>query len=118
MWSSIEINAGIICASMPMIKPLVAKVFPSCIGVSGSTSSYGSNVDSAMSSAEFISFVPQKPAIALTVKESLKPLSLVTVLFLLWGFAYGFVNTINQRFESLLGISVERSLGLHAAYFT
>lgn len=118
MWSSVEINAGIICASVPMIKPLVAKLFPSCIGVSGSSASFGDTIDSTLHPTRFITFEPPKPLIALTFKESLKPLSLVTVLFFLWGFAYGFVNTINQRFEDLLNISVARSLGLHSAYFS
>ncbi|KAH0614803.1 uncharacterized protein H6S33_000439 [Morchella sextelata] len=120
MWSSVEINAGIICASVPMIKPLIAKLFPGCIGVSGSSgsASFGDTIDSTLHSTEFITFEPPKSAIALTFRESLKPFSLVTVLFFLWGFAYGFVNTINQRFEDLLNISVSRSLGLHSAYFS
>lgn len=117
MWSSVEINAGILCASVPMIKPLAAKVFPGCIGISRSAISNSDTIDSTQESAEFITFEPPKSAIALSVKESLKPLALVIVLFFLWGFAYGFVSTVNQRFEDLLGISVEQSLGLHAAYF-
>jgi len=34
-----------------------------------------------------------------------------------WGFAYGFVDTLNKRFEKLIGISTEQYIGLHAAYF-
>lgn len=28
MWSNIEVYTGIICASLPVVKPIVAKVFP------------------------------------------------------------------------------------------
>lgn len=99
-----------------MIKPLIANFLPSCIGLSGSAVSR-ETITSTQDSAEFITFEPPKSAIALSLKESLKPLCLVTVLFFLWGFSYGFGNTCNSRFEGLLGISVGKSLGLHAAYF-
>lgn len=32
MWSAVEVHVGIICACVPGIKPLVAKVFPSLLG--------------------------------------------------------------------------------------
>ncbi|KAK7906159.1 hypothetical protein LTR67_000885 [Exophiala xenobiotica] len=31
-WSSIELNTGIICASMPTIRPIIARIFPTCFG--------------------------------------------------------------------------------------
>ncbi|KAK7748151.1 hypothetical protein SLS53_001405 [Cytospora paraplurivora] len=56
-------------------------------------------------------------AAELTLKESLYPICLVTVLFFLWGFSYGLLDTLNKHFQNTLGISKARSSGLQAAYF-
>ncbi|KAK6505891.1 hypothetical protein TWF481_007780 [Arthrobotrys musiformis] len=39
-WSSIELNIAIICASLPTLRPVVGKVFPSLLG---STNAYGNS---------------------------------------------------------------------------
>ncbi|KAL9622051.1 MAG: hypothetical protein Q9160_003550 [Pyrenula sp. 1 TL-2023] len=57
------------------------------------------------------------PASELTLRQSLLPLCLVTILFFLWGFAYGLLDTLNKHFQNTLGISKGRSSGLQAAYF-
>lgn len=36
------------------------------------------------------------PAAALTVRQSLFPVFLVTILFFLWGFAYGLLDVLNK----------------------
>ncbi|KAF2426174.1 MFS general substrate transporter [Tothia fuscella] len=56
-------------------------------------------------------------ASAITVRESLLPLFLVTILYFLWGFAYGLLDTLNKHFQNTLGITRTRSSGLQAAYF-
>ena len=56
-------------------------------------------------------------AAELTLKESLYPICLVTVLFFLWGFSYGLLDTLNKHFQNTLDISRARSSGLQAAYF-
>jgi len=38
-------------------------------------------------------------ASALTVRQSIVPCLLVTVLFFLWGFAYGMLDTLNAKFQ-------------------
>ncbi|KAL5337011.1 major facilitator superfamily domain-containing protein [Aspergillus crustosus] len=53
----------------------------------------------------------------LTLRQSLWPLSLVTILFFLWGFAYGLLDTLNKHFQTTLNITQTRSSGLQAAYF-
>ncbi|KAJ7127297.1 hypothetical protein C8R43DRAFT_957974 [Mycena crocata] len=53
----------------------------------------------------------------LTLRETLWPLFLVTILYFLWGFAYGLLDTLNKHFQSTLGITRTRSSGLQAAYF-
>jgi len=38
-------------------------------------------------------------ASALTIRQSIVPCLLVTVLFFLWGFAYGMLDTLNAKFQ-------------------
>ncbi|KAJ4363158.1 hypothetical protein N0V83_010278 [Neocucurbitaria cava] len=57
------------------------------------------------------------PAAELTLRESIYPLCLVTILFFLWGFSYGLIDTLNKHFQITLGITRSRSSGLQAAYF-
>ena len=45
------------------------------------------------------------------------PLCLVTLLFFLWGFSYGLLDTLNKHFQNTLDITKARSSGLQAAYF-
>ncbi|KAK5130222.1 hypothetical protein LTR08_002307 [Meristemomyces frigidus] len=56
-------------------------------------------------------------AAELTLRASLYPIMLVTVLFFLWGFSYGLLDTLNKHFQNTLGINRARSSGLQAAYF-
>lgn len=56
-------------------------------------------------------------AAELTLRQSLFPLGLVTVLFFLWGFSYGLLDTLNKHFQNTLGINKARSSGLQVAYF-
>lgn len=52
----------------------------------------------------------------ITLKESIIPVCLVTVLFFMWGFAYGLLDVLNAHFQVALGISQGQSGGLQAAY--
>lgn len=56
-------------------------------------------------------------ASALTLRQSLRPLCLVTMLVFLWGFSYGLLDTLNKHFQTVFGIDRARSAGLQAAYF-
>ncbi|KAI8947293.1 glucose/galactose transporter [Xylaria longipes] len=56
-------------------------------------------------------------AAELTLRQSLYPICLVTVLFFLWGFSYGLLDTLNKHFQNTLHITKSRSAGLQAAYF-
>ncbi|OAQ69855.1 l-fucose permease [Pochonia chlamydosporia 170] len=56
-------------------------------------------------------------AAELTLRQSIYPICLVTVLFFLWGFSYGLLDTLNKHFQVVLGINRSRSAGLQAAYF-
>jgi FHS family L-fucose permease-like MFS transporter len=56
-------------------------------------------------------------AAELTLRESLYPICLVTILFFLWGFSYGLLDTLNKHFQNTLDITKTRSSGLQVAYF-
>ncbi|PSS02171.1 glucose/galactose transporter [Coniella lustricola] len=56
-------------------------------------------------------------ASSLTVRQSIIPITLVTVLFFLWGFAYGMLDTLNAKFQTALNITAAKAGGLQAAYF-
>ncbi|KAF2464312.1 L-fucose permease Glucose/galactose transporter-like protein [Lindgomyces ingoldianus] len=53
----------------------------------------------------------------ITTRQSIVPVSLVTTLFFLWGFAYGLLDVLNSRFQVALHITQGESSGLQAAYF-
>lgn len=68
----------------------------------------------------FVDFVNMKtPAsmLKLNNKESIPPIALVTILFFMWGFAYGFLDILNSQFATILNLSNWQSLGLHGAYY-
>ncbi|KAJ9352754.1 hypothetical protein DTO280E4_7647 [Paecilomyces variotii] len=56
-------------------------------------------------------------AVHLTLRQSLIPNFLVTILFFLWGFGYGLLDVLNSHFQSTLNITASKSSGLQAAYF-
>lgn len=56
-------------------------------------------------------------ASALSVRESVVPIILVTTLFFLWGFAYGLLDTLNAKFQTSLKITPGKAGGLQGAYF-
>lgn len=56
-------------------------------------------------------------ASALTVRQSIWPITLVTILFFMWGFAYGLLDVLNAKFQHALGISAAMAGGLQGAYF-
>ncbi|MCJ1227766.1 hypothetical protein MMC12_004425 [Toensbergia leucococca] len=56
-------------------------------------------------------------ASALTVRQSILPITLVTILFFLWGFAYGLLDVLNAKFQTSLDITAAKAGGLQGAYF-
>ncbi|KAF7719103.1 MFS-type L-fucose-proton symporter [Penicillium ucsense] len=68
----------------------------------------------------FFDFVNMKtPAsmLKLNNRESIPPIALATLLFFLWGFAYGLLDTLNTQFLRIVRLDAWHSLGLHCAYF-
>jgi hypothetical protein len=56
-------------------------------------------------------------AVHLTLKQSILPNLLVTILFFLWGFAYGLLDVLNSHFQTELSISASRASGKNAASY-
>ncbi|RMD40369.1 hypothetical protein DV735_g4752, partial [Chaetothyriales sp. CBS 134920] len=56
-------------------------------------------------------------ASALTVRQSIYPITLVTLLFFMWGFAYGLLDVLNAKFQTALNITAAKAGGLQGAYF-
>ncbi|TGO85437.1 hypothetical protein BPOR_0396g00090 [Botrytis porri] len=56
-------------------------------------------------------------AASLTVRQSIYPITLVTILFFLWGFAYGLLDVLNAKFQTALNITAAKAGGLQGAYF-
>jgi len=66
---------------------------------------------------DFVNMKQPKSMVKMSGKESYFPLALVTVLFFLWGFAYGLLDVLNSQFQLIVRMSTGQSLGLHSAYF-
>ncbi|KAJ9155998.1 Fucose permease [Pleurostoma richardsiae] len=92
----------------------------------------GTSIQAAMNAATFATtstvydngvyfgFVNMKRPKVMTktsVRESFKYCTIVTILFLLWGFSYGLLNTLNNAIASLSHMSAAETLGLTSAYF-
>lgn len=219
MWSAIEVNVGIMCACVPGIKPLAARVFPSLLGrikhARGSSGNqyYGpgdaqwveKNGQNALASPhpsplkarhtwsghindpnsndlggmdflttpdmntdnlqrpdtarhededismvnflnppgsptfnktdstltanttkarkgsltvfDFVNVSGPKSMVRLSNREALPALCFVTILFFMWGFAYGLLSILNAQFQRIVQVSNAQASGLHAAYF-
>lgn len=52
-----------------------------------------------------------------TNREALYPVLMVTILFFVWGFAYGFLDVLNSRFQEVAKMSDWETVGQHSAYY-
>lgn len=145
MWAKIEVTVGITCASIPMLKPLVAQYIPGWLGVS--RVSYAPEFERNTETIQLSTRSPKskptkhstlwesvrlyslrsyddihdenpKPDLETMWKRSLKPLFFATILFILWGLAYGLFGVLTGQFSNVYSLSDNQLLGLHSAYFT
>lgn len=65
----------------------------------------------------FINLAPPKSMLTTTSAESLRYCTAAAILFFLWGFSYGLLNTLNNVLASVVRMSVPQTLGLTAIYF-
>lgn len=66
---------------------------------------------------DFVRMAGSRNMLKLSSRQSIWPIAVVTVIFFLWGFAYGLLDTLNSRFQAVAGLSAGEALGLHAAYY-
>ncbi|KAF2100371.1 MFS general substrate transporter [Rhizodiscina lignyota] len=66
---------------------------------------------------DFVNIQGKKSMVHMTTEESLFPVAMVTVLFFIWGFAYGLLDSLNAQFQNVAHMSIGQTIGIHSAYF-
>lgn len=66
---------------------------------------------------DFVNIKKKKSMVHMSNRESVFPVLMVTILFFIWGFAYGLLDTLNAQFQAVASMSPGQSMGLHSAYF-
>ncbi|KAK8017947.1 fucose permease [Apiospora marii] len=65
----------------------------------------------------FVNIRRPKSLMRTSVSESFKYCTVVGILFVLWGFSYGLLNTLNNVIAQVAGMTVAQTLGLTSMYF-
>ncbi|KAL8750506.1 MAG: hypothetical protein Q9199_007020 [Rusavskia elegans] len=71
----------------------------------------------SMTVFDFVDMHSPKSMVRMSNRESIPALCFVTILFFLWGFAYGLLSILNAQFQRIVEVSNAQAQGLHAAYF-
>ncbi|KAF1922071.1 MFS monosaccharide transporter-like protein [Ampelomyces quisqualis] len=66
---------------------------------------------------DFVNIRQKKNITLRSVRESIYPVLMVTFLFFIWGFAYGFLDVLNSRFQEVARMSDWQTVGQHSAYY-
>jgi fucose permease len=66
---------------------------------------------------DFVNMKNPESMLKLNNRESIAPIALTSLLFFLWGFAYGFLDILNAQFQIIVQLDSWHSLGLHGAYY-
>ncbi|KAK7532468.1 MFS monosaccharide transporter-like protein [Phyllosticta citribraziliensis] len=66
---------------------------------------------------DFVKFKQKKSLVQMTTQESIFPVSMVTILFFVWGFAYGLLDILNQQFQSIARMSRGQTISIHSMYY-
>lgn len=66
---------------------------------------------------DFVSMQRKKSMVHMTTRESIFPITMVTVLFFIWGFAYGLLDSLNSQFQAVAHMTSGQTIGIHSAYF-
>ncbi|KAF2840737.1 MFS monosaccharide transporter-like protein [Patellaria atrata CBS 101060] len=66
---------------------------------------------------DFVNVKKRKSMLQMTNKESYFPVAMVTILFFVWGFAYGLLDVLNSQFVTVSHMSVGQAIGIHSSYF-
>jgi len=66
----------------------------------------------------FVKMDKNRNMLKISNRQSIWPVAVVTVIFFLWGFAYGLLDVLNAQFQTVAGLPGNEVLGLHGAYYT
>ncbi|KKY14558.1 putative mfs monosaccharide transporter [Diplodia seriata] len=66
---------------------------------------------------DFVYLKRKKSLVQLTNAESVFPVTMVTILFFLWGFAYGLLDVLNAQFQAIAGMSRGQTVSIHSLYY-
>ncbi|KAI9829119.1 MAG: hypothetical protein M1832_000142 [Thelocarpon impressellum] len=66
---------------------------------------------------DFVNAPRAKSMVNMNGRDSYLPLAMVTILFFLWGFAYGLLDTLNSQFQLVVHMSAGQDTALHSAYW-
>ncbi|KAI0974193.1 fucose permease [Xylaria arbuscula] len=65
----------------------------------------------------FVNMRKPKSMVRTSVRDSFKYCTIVSILFLLWGFSYGLLNTLSNVVAEISNMTVPETLGLTSIYF-
>lgn len=66
---------------------------------------------------DFVDMQKKKNITLRTNEEAVYPVAMVTILFFIWGFAYGLLDTLNAQFQIVARMSDGQTVGQHSAYY-
>ncbi|KAK8224540.1 major facilitator superfamily domain-containing protein [Phyllosticta capitalensis] len=66
---------------------------------------------------DFVKFKQKKSLVQMSAQESIFPIAMVTILFFVWGFAYGLLDILNQQFQSIARMSRGQTISIHSMYY-
>jgi fucose permease len=84
------------------------------------TSTFATYATTRRASPQFFDFVDMSTRKNITLmsnRESIYPVLMVTILFFVWGFAYGLLDTLNAQFQAVANMSSGQTVGQHSAYY-
>ncbi|KAF2690762.1 MFS monosaccharide transporter-like protein [Lentithecium fluviatile CBS 122367] len=90
------------------------------IACNETVATYATTARTRRNSMAFFDFVDMERKKNITLRsnrESVFPIAMVTILFFIWGFAYGLLDTLNARFQEVAHMSNAQTIGQHSAYF-
>ena len=98
-------------------KSVAQRMAPTRMSAAPSLDINGLPEDDRRYSMVFVEDKVKTEASNLTLRQSIVPVAMVTVLFFMWGFAYGLLDVLNKHFQQTLNITRTESSGLQGAYF-
>ncbi|KAF2437292.1 MFS general substrate transporter [Karstenula rhodostoma CBS 690.94] len=84
------------------------------------TTTYATTTRARRGSGAYFDFVDMQKKKNITLRtngEAVYPVAMVTILFFIWGFAYGLLDTLNSQFQVVAHMTDGQTVGQHSAYY-